>query len=71
MFHQKRATLFIFGVAAERARPYLTTQDSGDSNDYINAVFIDVRFLGLFLNAFQAHTYISKKFSQKKILKML
>uniref|UniRef100_A0A5K3EFV1 protein-tyrosine-phosphatase n=1 Tax=Mesocestoides corti TaxID=53468 RepID=A0A5K3EFV1_MESCO len=26
---------------AERARPYLTTQDSGDGNDYINAVFVD------------------------------
>ncbi|CDS37616.1 receptor type tyrosine protein phosphatase [Echinococcus multilocularis] len=25
----------------ERARPYLTTQDSGDANDYINAVFVD------------------------------
>uniref|UniRef100_A0A0R3T4T8 Tyrosine-protein phosphatase domain-containing protein n=1 Tax=Rodentolepis nana TaxID=102285 RepID=A0A0R3T4T8_RODNA len=25
----------------ERARPYLTTQDSGDQNDYINAVFVD------------------------------
>lgn len=40
LFSIDNHTVFLF--SAERARPYLVTQDSSDSTDYINAVYVDV-----------------------------